>query len=83
MWDGYKVSVRDKIPVYQDIWTKEGKIYHSSNDIISAIGGSLPTRIMITTHPQRWTDSSLAWWKEFVIQNLKNIVKRIMLKVRN
>ena len=20
-WDGYKVSVRDKIPVYQDQWT--------------------------------------------------------------
>ena len=79
MWDGYKVSVRDKIPVYQDIWTKEGKIYHSSNDIISAIGGSLPTRIMITTHPQRWTDSSLAWWKEFVMQSAKNIIKRIML----
>lgn len=83
MWDGYKVSVRDKIPVYQDIWTKEGKIYHSSNDIISAIGGSLPTRIMITTHPQRWTDSSLAWWKEFIMQSAKNIIKRIMLKVRN
>ena len=83
MWDGYKVSVRDKIPVYQDIWVKEGKIYHTSDNIISAIGGNLPPRIMITTHPQRWTDSSLAWWKEFVIQNLKNIIKRIMLKVRS
>ena len=82
MWDGYKVSVRDKIPVYQDIWTKEGKIHHSSNDIISAIGNGLPTRIMITTHPQRWTDSSLAWWKEFIIQNLKNVIKRIMI-IRN
>ena len=82
MWDGYKVSVRDKIPVYQDIWVKEGKIYHTSDNIISAIGGNLPARIMITTHPQRWTDSFTAWAKEFVMQNLKNVVKRIMLKVR-
>ena len=83
MWDGYKVSVRDKIPVYQDIWVREGKVYHSSDDIIKAIGDSLPPRIMITTHPQRWSDSSLAWWKEFVMQNLKNIIKRIMLIVRS
>ena len=82
MWDGYKVSVRDKIPVYQDIWVKEGKVYHTSDNIISAIGGNLPPRIMITTHPQRWTDSSIAWWKEFIIQNLKNIIKRIMI-IRN
>ena len=82
MWDGYKVSVRDKIPVYQDIWVGEGKVYHSSDDIIKAIGGSLPPRIMITTHPQRWSDSFSAWAKEFVMQNLKNVVKRIMLKVR-
>ena len=83
MWDGYKVSVRDKIPVYQDIWVKEGKVYHTSDNIISAIGGNLPPRIMITTHPQRWTDSSIAWWKEFVMQSAKNIIKRIMLKVRS
>lgn len=81
MWDGYKVSVRDKIPVYQDIWVREGKVYHSSDDIIKAVGNGLPTRIMITTHPQRWSDSFTAWAKEFVTQNLKNVVKRIMLKV--
>ena len=82
MWDGYKVSVRDKIPVYQDIWVKEGKVYHTSDNIISAIGGNLPARIMITTHPQRWTDSSISWWKEFVMQSAKNIIKRIMLLIK-
>lgn len=77
-WDGYKVSVRDKIPVYQDQWNARGLVYHSTNDIIHAAEqGSLPPRIMITTHPQRWTDSPLSWLKELIVQNAKNIIKRL------
>ena len=77
-WDGYKVSVRDKIPVYQDQWIAQGLVYHTTQDIIRAAEqGSLPHRIMITTHPQRWTDQPLAWTKELVLQSLKNVVKRL------
>ena len=77
-WDGYKVSVRDKIPVYQDQWNARGLVYHSTNDIIHAAEqGSLPPCIMITTHPQRWTDSPLSWLKELLTQNAKNIIKRL------
>lgn len=79
-WDGYKVSVRDKIPVYQDQWNAQGLVYHTTNDIIHAAEqGSLPPRIMITTHPQRWTDRPLAWLKELLLQNAKNIIKRLFL----
>ena len=79
-WDGYKVSVRDKIPVYQDQWNAQGLVYHTTNDIIHAAEqGSLPPRIMITTHPQRWTDYPLAWLKELLLQNAKNIIKRLFL----
>ena len=79
-WDGYKVSVRDKIPVYQDQWNALGLVYHATNDIIHAAEqGSLPPRIMITTHPQRWTDRPLPWLKELLIQNAKNIIKRLFL----
>ena len=77
-WDGYKVSVRDKIPVYQDQWNAQGLVYHSTQDIIHAAEqGSLPPCIMITTHPQRWTDSPLSWLKELIVQNAKNIIKRL------
>ena len=77
-WDGYKVSVRDKIPIYQDQWNAQGLVYHSTIDIIHAAEqGSLPPCIMITTHPQRWTDRPLAWLKELLVQNLKNIIKRL------
>lgn len=76
-WDGYKVSVRDRIPQYQDRWVKEGLVYHGTDDIIAAAkAGTLPHRIMITTHPQRWTDSKHLWLKELVLQNAKNVVKR-------
>ncbi len=79
-WDGYKVSVRDKIPVYQDQWNAQGLVYHATSDIIHAAEqGSLPPRIMITTHPQRWTDRPLAWLKELLVQNAKNIIKRLFL----
>ena len=82
-WDGYKVSVRDKIPVYQDLWVKQGRVYHTSDDIICALkNNALSQRIMITTHPQRWTDSRLGWTKELITQSLKNIIKRLLILCR-
>ena len=77
-WDGYRVSVRDKIPVYQDQWNEQGLVYHNTQDIIRAAKqDQLPARIMITTHPQRWTDQLLVWVKELIIQNIKNTIKRL------
>lgn len=77
-WDGYRVSVRDKIPQYQDQWTAKGWVYSTTQQLIRAIQKKqLPTRIMITTHPQRWTDNLLAWLKELVMQSVKNAIKRI------
>ena len=82
-WDGYKVSVRDKIPVYQDEWNAAGLVYHTTDNIIHAAEqGSLPSRIMITTHPQRWTDNRREWVKEIMMQNAKNIVKRLIIKIK-
>ena len=80
-WDGFNMSVRDKIPVYQDLWVKKGLVYHSTNDIIKAIeAGTLPERLMITTHPQRWTDVWGEWIVEKGLQSVKNVVKRWMVK---
>ncbi len=79
-WDGYKVSVRDKIPVYQDQWIAQGLVYRHTTDIIHALSaGTLPERLMMTTHPQRWTDSLVGWTKELISQNTKNFVKRILI----
>ena len=80
-WDGFNVSLRDKIPVYQDEWIRQGWVYHSTDDVLDAITKqSLPQKLMITTHPQRWTNRCGAWLKEAAMQSAKNIVKGMMVK---
>ena len=80
-WDGYKVSVRDKIPRYQDEWTAKGLVWHTTPQLLKAIEeGKLPDHVMMTTHPQRWTNQTGEWWKERMMQNAKNIIKRIIVK---
>ena len=32
---------------------------------------------MFTIHPQRWTNNHGLWTKELVMQNIKNVVKRL------
>ena len=82
-WDGYKVSVRDKIKGYQEEWNQKGWSFHSTNDIIRALEeNGLPNQLMITTHPQRWNDFGMAWIKEFLTQNVKNIVKAFIARNR-
>lgn len=79
-WDGYRVSVRDKIPAYQEQWCQRGWCFRSTDDIIQAIGqGAFPNDVMINTHPQRWTDNKVQWLKELVTQSVKNVVKRVVI----
>lgn len=79
-WDGYRISVRDKIPQMQDEWCAKGLCYHSTNDLLSALNNlSLPSQLMLTTHPQRWSNSLISWLVELVAQNIKNIVKRLLV----
>lgn len=78
-WDGWRVSVRDKVQ-QQEKWNTEGLVFKTSKDIINGASQNLlPSRIMITVHPQRWTNSPIEWITEYVMQNLKNIVKGIMI----
>ncbi len=80
-WDGYQVSVRDKIPQYQEEWTKKGWSWHSTKELICAVEEErMPRHVMLTTHPQRWTNHRWEWTKELLIQNVKNVVKRVVAK---
>ena len=82
-WDGYKVSVRDKIPQYQDEWMARGLVFHTTDDIIDGLReGIIPKDLMMTIHPQRWNPFGLAWCKELMFQNVKNIVKRALILVK-
>ena len=80
-WDGYKVSVRDKIPGKQEQWTAAGLTWHSTGELIEAVkAGRLPVHTMITTHPQRWTNNKAEWWKEMILQNMKNTIKKLWIR---
>lgn len=58
--------------------------FRSTFDIInSAESNSLPDRIMLTIHPQRWTDKPFPWLRELIWQNVKNIGKAIIVAGAN
>ena len=86
-WDGWKVSVRDKVPQQVEC-KKQGLVFHSTNYIIRYIQQGTNNeqqtmnKIMLTMHPQRWHNKSLPWTKELAIQNLKNILKYFLIKFK-
>ena len=80
-WDGYRVSVRDKIPGFQEQWIKAGWAYHSTDDIVEAVrDGLFPQKTLINTHPQRWADNPWQWFAELMSQSIKNVVKRAIVR---
>lgn len=71
MWDGAKVSVRDRVK------TSFLHSFHSTQQIIEALyKKGLPDKIMFNFHPQRWHDNSFQWTKELLLQNAKNVIKK-------
>ena len=52
-------------------------------DLINKIkNDELPDKIMINVHPQRWTDDSFGWYKELILQSMKNPVKSMIVKYK-
>ncbi len=90
-WDGGRVSVRDKVGGPRNDGKKDKKVrglegvkqwpsFHSTFDIIEAVeAGRFPDKVMMTVHPQRWMDDPFQWTKELVLQNVKNVVKRVLI----
>ena len=70
-------------PTSNEKQKKMKQIRHTWDIIEAAEKGLLPDRVMINAHPQRWTDNPVEWAKELVWQNLKNVVKRAMLELRD
>lgn len=80
-WDGFRVSVRDWIPVYQEEWVKQGLVFHSTDDVIAGLKqGRIPRRLMMTVHPQRWNPFGIVWCEELALQHAKNLVKYWKIK---
>lgn len=85
-WDGWRVSVRDKVLQYQEQWENEGLTFHKTDDIINALNSDghpiHNKKLLVNTHPQRWMPFGVAWVREAILQNAKNVVKRIIVSNR-
>jgi hypothetical protein len=93
-WDGDSFNVRDraqgsehraqgKNPAPRTPHPAPFPKFHSTFDIIRAAEeGKLPDKIMMTFHAQRWTDRPVPWVKELVWQNVKNVGKYFLVKIR-
>ncbi len=77
-WDGDKVSVRDRV-------NSTFKLsFHSTQEIIKIANiNGLPSNIMFTFHPQRWNNNIYMWSKELIMQNLKNLIKKLFFVKSN
>lgn len=85
-WDGERYSIRDRVTPAGSEPAAAGTapavkhpVCRSTFDIINAAAaGKLPSKIMITIHPQRWDDNPLPWLKELLFQNIKNAGKGLV-----
>lgn len=74
-WDGHKYNIRDKVK------TNFKQNYHNTSDILKSIKNStFPDKVLITSHPQRWTNNLFFWGIEFISQNFKNLIKQMLNK---
>jgi len=74
-WNGNSFSIRDKVcSKYQFNFKNTQQIINNTH--------ILPDKIMITIHPQRWTDNWVDWSIELISQSIKNIVKYGVIKTR-
>ena len=74
-WNKTGVSIRDKV--------NNGLILDIKNTahLIELIESEkVPNKIIINTHPQRWFNFGFHWITELILQNLKNVVKRILIR---
>jgi len=57
---------------------------HSTKDIIDILEeGRLLNNVMLTIHPQRWTDDLFPWTQELVLQSMKNVIKYFLVSGRS
>ena len=89
-WNHKSASVRDRVG-YENLGIQELRDLgiekllrcHSTNEVIAAVDSNkFPQKAMINAHPQRWHDRPWPWLKELVGQNVKNVIKAIIVKRR-
>jgi len=76
-WNGDKEIVRDRVTSHFDYNIE------TTFDLMKMINESnLPDQIIINTHAARWNDNLLLWGYRFVLQKMKNTLKKVLNKLR-
>jgi hypothetical protein len=70
-WNNSTSNIRDTVNSTFNITLKNTKHF------ISLIEeNELPNKLIINIHPHRWFESGFMWYREFIIQNAKNVIKK-------
>jgi hypothetical protein len=73
-WNPHAGNVRDMVE------TKFRHNFSSTNELIAAItDNTLPDKIMLNIHPNRWSNNLFLWTVELIGQNIKNLLKRALI----
>ncbi len=76
-WNKKSVIIRDKVQTKINIPIK------NIDHLISLVKqDKLPEKLIISTHPQRWFDIGFLWFNELVMQNIKNVIKAVLVRYR-
>jgi hypothetical protein len=77
-WNNTAASIRDKVESSLQI------AVNSTEHLIYLFERNhLPEQIMINIHPQRWTNHSIPWLKELLWQNIKNVIKSLIVRSKS
>jgi len=76
-WNKESVSVRDKVNTGFNI-----PMENTEHFIQLLRMKSFPNQMMMNIHPHRWNDNFLQWTRELVFQNIKNLIKFGMVKLK-
>lgn len=77
-WNDRKVSRRDHVD------SPHERPFASTDELAEWVrGGRAPRHVMISTHPERWTNSWTGWAREKAVQLLKRPLKTAYIAVAN
>lgn len=72
------INISEKAFVFQ-----KSHSFKTTKDIINNVRAkNLPDKLMLTFHPQRWTDKPAPWFLELISQKTKNVAKYFLMRLR-
>jgi len=74
-WNNKDISIRDHVKTRYRI-----QINSTEHMIQKLKDKTFPSAVMLNTHPHRWSSNILEWSVEYLFQNIKNQLKKIIIR---